>query len=100
MARTALQAALRDQGAEGNNLKEEINKSLSDQGVLPLMREWSDEVRLLGNDATHPDDESRGAGAADSRDVVEFLDYLLQYLYNLPKAIANYRERRRPASDE
>ncbi len=95
MARTALQAALRDTGAEGNNLKEEI-KNLASTGVLPpLMREWSDEVRLLGNDATHPDGESEGAAAADARDVVEFLDYLLQYLYDLPKAIAYYRERRR-----
>src|SRR5216683_1520319 len=95
MARTALQAALRDTGAEGNNLKEEI-KNLASTGVLPpLMREWSDEVRLLGNDATHPDGESEGAAAADARDVVEFLDYLLQYLYDLPKEIAYYRERRR-----
>ncbi len=100
MARTALQAALRDKGAEGNNLKEEI-KNLASTGVLPpLMSEWSDEVRLLGNDATHPDGESQGAGAADARDVVKFLDYLLQYLYDLPKSVADYRERRRPASDK
>lgn len=97
MARTALQAALRDKGAGGKNLKEEI-KNLAGKGVLPpLMREWSDEVRLLGNDATHPDGESGGAAAADARDVVKFLDYLLEYLYNLPKAIADYRERRRAA---
>jgi hypothetical protein len=100
MARTSLQAALRDQGAEGSRLKDEI-KSLADRGVLPpLMREWSDEVRSLGNDATHPDGESQGTTAADARDVVEFLDYLLQYLYDLPKAIADYRERRRSASNE
>jgi hypothetical protein len=100
MARTALQAALRDTGVEGNNLKEEI-KNLASTGVLPpLMREWSYEVRLLGNDATHPDGGSEGAAAADARDVVEFLDYLLQYLYDLPKAIADYRERRRQANND
>jgi hypothetical protein len=96
MARSALQAALRDHGAKGANLKSEI-ANLAGQGILPpLMREWSDQVRELGNDATHPDATSHGTDAADARDVVEFLDYLLQYLYNLPKAIRDYRERRRP----
>jgi hypothetical protein len=100
MARTALQAALREKGAEGSNLKKEI-ENLATTGVLPpLMREWSDEVRLLGNDATHPDGESEGATAADARDVVEFLDYLLEYLYNLPKSIADYRERHQRANDD
>jgi hypothetical protein len=36
------------------------------------MREWSDEVRELGNDATHPDANSEGTYAADARDVVGF----------------------------
>jgi hypothetical protein len=97
MARSALQAALRGHGAKGRDLKSEI-ANLASQGILPpLMREWSDEVRELGNDATHPDANGQGTGGADARDVVEFLDYLLQYLYNLPKAIRDYRERRRPS---
>ena len=37
---------------------------------------------------------------ADARDVVEFLDYLLEYLYNLPKSIADYRERHQRANDD
>jgi len=98
MARSALQAALRDHGAKGRNLKEEI-KNLAAQGVLPpLIREWSEAVRLLGADAAHPDADDRGADEADTRDVVAFLDYLLQYLYELPKAIADYRKRRESSS--
>jgi len=100
MARTALQAALRHHGAEGKNLKEEI-KHLASRGVLPpLMREWSEEVRELGNDATHPDGNSQGTDAADARDVVEFLDYLIRYLFDLPKSIADYRARRQQAGNE
>src|SRR5712692_4900424 len=58
MARSALQATLRQQGAKGNNLKGEIN-DLASKGILPpLMREWSDEVRVLAADAAHPDGES------------------------------------------
>jgi Domain of unknown function (DUF4145) len=94
MARTALQAALRGHGAKGRDLKTEI-ANLASQGILPpLMREWSDEVRELGNDATHPDPSSQDTDRTDARDVVEFLDYLLRYLYDLPKAIGNYRKRR------
>jgi hypothetical protein len=98
MARSALQAALRDQGAKGKNLATEIT-DLATRGILPpLMEEWSHELRALGNDAAHPDAQSTGATAADARDLVEFLDYLLEYLYNLPKAIADYRARRKPTS--
>ncbi len=97
MARSALQGALRGQGAKGRDLKQEI-VNLASQGILPpLMWEWFDEVRELGNDATHPGADSKGTSAADARDIVEFLDYLLQYLYELPKAISDYRERRRPS---
>lgn len=79
------------------HLKREI-ANLAGQGILPpLMREWSDEVRELGNDAAHPNAGSSGASAVDARDVVQFLDYLLEYLYNLPRAIKVYRERRQPS---
>jgi hypothetical protein len=65
MARSALQAALRGHGAKGRDLKTEI-ANLASQGTLPpLMREWSDEVRELGNDATHPD------SSGDVRRIVE-----------------------------
>jgi hypothetical protein len=99
MARGALQAALRERGAQGRNLKEEI-RDLASGGILPpLMSEWSDEVRLLGNDAAHADPQSDGVDATDARDVVRFLDYFLEYLYNLPKAIADYRQRRQSPNE-
>jgi hypothetical protein len=99
MARGALQAALRDQGAKGSNLKTEI-QGLADKGILPpLMRQWSDEVRLLAAESAHPDGDDHGAAPTDANDVVEFLDYLLTYLFNLPKAISDYRRRRSTNGD-
>jgi hypothetical protein len=32
----------------------------------------------------------------DARDIVNFLDYLLFYLYDLPKQSADYRKRKTP----
>jgi hypothetical protein len=96
MARSSMQAAMRDQGAVGKRLVEEID-DLAGKGLLPpLMKDWSHEVRELGNDSSHPEpDDPKGTDPKDARDIVNFLDYLLEYLYDLPKRIENYRARPR-----
>ncbi|GAJ18514.1 unnamed protein product, partial [marine sediment metagenome] len=33
--------------------------------------------------------------AEDAKDVIKFLDFLIEYLYDLPNKIEKYRERRR-----
>jgi len=94
MARSALQVALRDKGAGGNSLKQEID-DLASRGVLPPhMKDWAHELRELGNDSAHPSPGRAATEANDAYDIVEFLDFLLQYLYDLPHQIENYRKRR------
>ena len=93
MARSALQIALRDHNAEGRNLKQEID-SLAEKGILPpIMKEWSDHVRELGNESAHPNPNQGPTHPQDARDIVRFLDFLLEYLYTLPHRIQQYRER-------
>jgi len=93
MARSALQGALRRHGAQGRNLKQEID-DLAAKGILPpIMQDWSNHVRELGNDSAHPDSAHGGPDPQDVRDIVEFLDFLLKYLYNLPHQIEEYRKR-------
>jgi hypothetical protein len=93
MARSALQLALRDNKAQGRNLKQEID-DLSARGVLPpIMKDWSDQVRELGNDSAHPAPSQVATNAQDARDIVRFLDFLLEYLYTLPYQIEQYRQR-------
>lgn len=93
MARSALQIALREQGAQGNNLKKEID-DLADKGLLPpIMREWSHNVRELGNDSAHPRPGQEATSPEDAKDIVRFLDFLLEFLYDLPKQINDYRGR-------
>ena len=93
MARSALQVAFRENGAEGRTLKQETD-NLAGRGILPpLMREWSDHVRELGNDAAHPQPAQEAIDPQDARDVVRFLDFLLRYLYTLPHEIERYRAR-------
>jgi hypothetical protein len=96
MARTAIQLIARQQGAKGNNLKQEID-DLADKGLLPpIMKEWSHEIRVLGNESTHPTPGEAGTDQNDAIDVVEFLGTLLTMTYNLPHEIALYRARKKP----
>ncbi len=97
MARSALQFSLRDKGATGKNLKAEI-EDLANKGILhPLMKDWSHEVRELANDSAHPDPKAAPTESQDAMDIVRFLDFLLLYLYDLPKDIGDYRQRRNAA---
>lgn len=99
MARSALQFVVRGKGGKGANLKAQID-NLALSGVLhPLMKDWSHEVRLLANDSAHPDvptpDE---VTPQDAKDIVNFLDYLLLYLYDLPQQIEEFRKRKNPST--
>ncbi|SRR5260221_7315111 len=94
MARSSLQAALRELGAVGKNLFQEI-EDLSKKGILPpLINNWSHELRELGNESTHADISKSGTQRQDARDIVKFLDFLMQYLFDLPNEINEYRKRK------
>lgn len=93
MARSALQVALRQQGATGRTLKDEID-DLAMKGLLPpSMQEWATEVRLLGNEAAHPELETMPAEPQDIKDAIKFLDVLLYQIYDVPADIKEYRDR-------
>jgi len=94
MARSALQLALRAQGAQGANLKQEIDDLASKSLLPPIMKDWAHTVRELGNDSAHPSTDQPPTNAKDASDIVGFLDFLLEYLYTLPKRIAEYRGRK------
>ena len=99
MARSALQFAVRDKGAVGKGLYAQI-EDLANKGILhPLMKDRSHEVRELGNDSAHPHTEAPATAPQDARDIVQFLDFLLLYLYDLPKRVSDYRQRRDKAPD-
>ncbi|EHQ99533.1 DUF4145 domain-containing protein [Bradyrhizobium sp. WSM471] len=94
MARSAVQLVARSHGARGSNLKQEID-DLADKGlILPIMKDWSHEVRELANEGTHPQPGSSGTSEKDAKDVVEFLTFLMRVMHELPKQIEDFRKRR------
>lgn len=91
MARSAVQLAIRREGANGKNLFEEIN-DLGSKGLLPpIMVEWAHEVRALGNDNAHPAPDAPATSSTDAIAVVEYLSMLLKVLFDLPHQIAAHR---------
>nr|WP_281246577.1 DUF4145 domain-containing protein [Desulfacinum infernum] len=67
---------------------------LAAKGLLPpIMKDWSDHVRELGNESAHPVPTQAPTNPQDAQDIVRFLDFLLEYLYSLPHRIRQYRER-------
>ena len=64
----------------------------------PIIKEWSHEVRDLGYDTAHPKPDQPPTTPEDAKAVVGFLDFLLEYLYNLPEQIKSYREKKNEAS--
>lgn len=93
MARSALQAVTRQQGAVRGSLQSEID-DLASRGLLPIsLKNWAHELRALGNNSAHPDDDSDEVDPEDARDIVQFLDFLLEYAYDVPKKIEVFRQR-------
>lgn len=58
------------------------------------MQEWANHIRELGNDSAHSNPEQGPTNPQDACDIVEFLNFLLEYLYTFPHQIQQYRERR------
>ncbi|HEY0010859.1 MAG TPA: DUF4145 domain-containing protein [Candidatus Paceibacterota bacterium] len=97
MIRSALQIALRKNGAVGKDLRAEI-KDLGDKGILPpVIQDWANELRFLGNDSAHPEADLDDLDPASVKEALEFLDYLLRYLYDLPHQIEEYRSKKKKA---
>ena len=94
MAGRALEAATRHLGAKPGKLVAELNE-LGDKGILPKsMVDWAHEIRVLRNVGAHPDPVETRVEKGDASDVAKFLDCFLTYVYDLPKEIADYKERR------
>ena len=83
--RRVLELVCKDKKAEGNNLALMIN-SLSNNNILPpALIQASTITRLFGNIGAHKDNAEVSSHEIDQ--VVEFVEYILNYLYILPSKI-------------
>ncbi len=88
MARRALQSAAYDKGAPGGRLLDQIDWLDNQRIISPLMREVAHRIRLVGNLGAHPEQDGlRALDEPEAREVVEFLDDFLKYVYEIPSRL-------------
>ncbi len=93
MARQALRAALRGHDAPGATLREQI-EHVGAAGLLPpVLRDWAWEMPNLDADELHANGAQPPDPAHAATDLVRFLEFLLEYLYELPARIRDHRRR-------
>jgi hypothetical protein len=92
MARSALQACMRDKSATGNDLKSEI-RNLAKSGVLTTsLADWADEVRVGGNLAAHPKPGSQ-TEPEDADELIPLARSIFEFVYTMPFQIQQRRNR-------
>lgn len=83
--RKTLEMICNDQNADGNNLLEKII-NISEKGILPItLKSASTIIRKLGNIGAHESDININSSEIEC--VIELVEYIIQYIYVLPKEI-------------
>jgi hypothetical protein len=92
MCRKALEGVCGAHGVNERNLGGALRK-MKEQGLIDeRLFEWSDTLRVAGNEAAH------GVGAAtseaDARDILEFTNAILDYLFSYRDRFEKFKKRR------
>jgi len=96
MCRKCLEAVSTLLGETKGSLEKRLTR-LRDEGTIePKLYSWADELRLIGNEATH--DFQRRISKDDAHDSLEFLEALLLYVFVLDRRFQSFRERRKGES--
>ncbi len=81
MCRKGIEGICADKGETKGNLDEKLKK-LRDKLILgESFYNWSNELRLIGNDGAHSHDKI--IDQQDAKDSIDFFDALITYLYHL-----------------
>ena len=69
-------------------------KKMKDQGIIESrLFEWADTLRISGNEAAH--DLSVTVAADDARDIMEFTNALLEYVFSFKDKYEQYKKRQK-----
>lgn len=92
MCRKTLEGICVEHGAKGGNLVKSL-KDLKDKGVIEnRLFEWADALRISGNEAAH--DVKVTISAEDARDILEFTNALLEYVFTFRDKFEEFKKRR------
>lgn len=92
MCRRTLESACAEHGVKERNLATALQK-MKEQGLIESrMLEWAEALRIAGNQAAHGVDES--IVFEDARDLLEFTNALLEYLFTFRDKFEEFKKRR------
>ncbi|MEE8739031.1 MAG: DUF4145 domain-containing protein [Bifidobacterium sp.] len=94
MARSVVEAIAKDKGITDGNLKKKIAALEEQKLVSPLVREQADEIRYFGNDMAHGD-FALPVSAEDAHEVLDFLDVLIDAVYQQPAKLLAMQQMRK-----
>ena len=97
MCRKTLEGVCDSHGAKARNLADSLKK-MKDKGLIDeRLYEWSDTLRIAGNEAAH------GVGLSiaqpDAKDILEFTNAILDYLFSYRDRFEQFKLRRRSRSE-
>ena len=93
MFRKTLESALKHRFPDNakNSLATQIKKAVEDRKLTPEMAEWADQIRFWGNEAAHEDEPFT---EEDARQMGEFTELFLTYLFTLPEKLTRARDQK------
>jgi hypothetical protein len=77
---------------EGQNLNVKLDNLQQDGHIDSRLLDWAHEIRLIGNEAAH--DINIPVTKLDAKDVLEFTEAILIYVFSLTKRFEAMKERR------
>jgi hypothetical protein len=93
MCRKCLEGMCSILNVEGRNLNAKLD-NLSKQGHIDSrLSDWAHQIRLIGNEAAH--DINVPVTKLDAKDVLEFTEAILIYVFSLTKRFEAMKERRK-----
>ena len=93
MCRKTLEGICNEHKINERNLKTSLEK-MKDQGIIETrLFEWAETLRNSGNEAVH--DLNITVTADDARDIIEFTNAILEYVFTFKDKYDQYKERQK-----
>jgi hypothetical protein len=92
MCRKTLEGICSEYGASQRNLVQSLEKMRENGIIDERLFDWSNALRLAGNEAAH--DVGVTISKEDARDMLEFTNAILDYLFSFREKFEEFRKRR------
>jgi hypothetical protein len=93
MCRKTLEALCAEHDIRERSLSASLRRADETGLIDGRLAEWADELRIAGNEAAH--DVDTETSAEDARDLLEFTEAILEYVFTFRDRFERFQQRRR-----